>query len=59
MLARLLYAAIGLSLLGTVPEHAGQRRATIPDAAALAPPPPAPAGIGRAAPDFAIPRIQR
>jgi hypothetical protein len=66
MLARLLYAAVGLCVLGTRVEHAGTRVALPADAgpAALAAPARAcpagpPPGIGGTPGDFAIPRIQR
>ncbi len=66
MIARLLYAAVALCILGTRPEHAASAAAPAPDAvatasatAAIACPSPARAGIGSAPADFAIPRIQR
>ncbi len=60
MLARLLYAAVALCILGTRPEHAGTRPArqavaaapvaasSAADAAGIAPPP-----------EFAVPRNSR
>ncbi len=66
MLARLLYAAVGLCLLGTDPDRASTRSAPSVEAAAAAAAAP---GIGAGRPtndggapapaDFAIPRIQR
>jgi hypothetical protein len=66
MIARLLYAAVALCVLGTQPEHAGTPAAPAPAAAAAAPATVAPAcpgasgaAIGAVPADFAIPRIQR
>jgi hypothetical protein len=66
MLPRLLYAAVGLCLLGTRPEHAAPRAAPTvqvsapaPAAPAMTPRPPKAAAIDGAPADFAIPRIQR
>ncbi len=67
MLARLLYAAIGLCLLGTVPDRAASTRTAAP-AETAAPAPIAPvnaggrptnAGIAATPADFAIPPIHR
>ncbi len=62
MIARLLYAAVALCILGTRPEHAGTQAA--PHAVAAAPAPAAwsaaPARAVAGSPtDFAIPRIER
>ncbi len=66
MIARLLYAAVALCVLGTRPEHAGTRAAPASDAAVPAAAAPAQAcparpasGIGAAPADFAIPRNSR
>jgi hypothetical protein len=62
MIARLLYAAVALCLLGAWPEHAGTRAA--PSVAAAAPGPAsfasgAPSGVSPTRADFAIPRNSR
>ena len=67
MIARLLYAAVALCVLGSRPEHAGTAPAAVPAAGAAAPatvvvpacPGGAAGGIAGAPADFAIPRIQR
>ncbi len=62
MIARLLYAAVALCLLGAWPEHPVTRSAPSVEAAAPAATPPAAAAAGDIVPrppDFAIPRIQR
>jgi len=63
MIARLLYAAVALCVLGTRPEHAAAPAAPAPVAAEAAAPsaacPAPPPAIGAAPADFAIPRIQR
>jgi hypothetical protein len=63
MLARLLYAAVALCLLGTRPEHVSTHaapsiEAAVPGEVPAMPRPAAAPGIA-GAPDFAIPRIQR
>lgn len=64
MLARLLYAAVGLCVLGTLPQHAAPGPAPRVEAAGPARPAPrAPRARGGAAiaprpPDFAIPRTE-
>ncbi len=64
MIARLLYAAVALCILGTRPEHAASA-APAPDALATASSPasacpnPARGGIGSAPVDFAIPPNSR
>jgi hypothetical protein len=61
MIARLLYTAVALCLLGTWPEHAAPVARSVEGAA---PPPAATAAasaarVGPAPSHFAIPRIQR
>ncbi len=61
MIARLLYAAVALCLLGTWPERAAPPARSV-EAAAQSPAPTAAAAAARVGPapsDFAIPRIQR
>jgi hypothetical protein len=60
MIARLLYAAVALCILGTRPEqHAATPANPAPVSAPVACPGTAAAGIGPAPAEFAIPRIQR
>ncbi len=67
MLARLLYSAVALCVLGTLPEHGGTRSAPPAEAAAPAPAAAtaigpdhgAASGVGGTPADFAIPRNSR
>jgi hypothetical protein len=56
MIARLLYAAVALCVLGTRPEHVAPQG---PAPAVQRPTAAAPSGIGGIPPDFAIPRNSR
>ncbi len=59
MIARLLYAAVALCLLGSVPEHTGTRSARAVEAPAPGVAGAAASGVGPVRSDFAIPRNSR